>query len=65
MKNLRKFEINFLYFVYSYDIAEVVNNNPVEFLQNSFDAHNVKCRVDVLVNDSAGKFFILFCLLKI
>lgn len=38
----------------SYDIPEVVNNNPVEFLQNSLDEHKVKCRVDALINDAAG-----------
>lgn len=38
----------------SYDIKEVVNKNPVDFLQASLDKHNVKCKVEVLLNDATG-----------
>ena len=33
---------------------EVVDHNPVEFLQRALDKHNVKCRVEILLNDSTG-----------
>lgn len=38
----------------NYDIQECVNKNPVEFLQNALDFYKVKCKVEVLINDSTG-----------
>ena len=38
----------------NYDIQEVVDHNPVDFLQRALDKHNVKCRVEILLNDATG-----------
>ena len=38
----------------NYDIQEVVDHNPVDFLQRALDKHRVRCRVEILLNDATG-----------